>query len=58
MIKILVFLFIFSIFDILRESYLLIRDIRMNTNYKINKVRLIGIGIALSYILTMLIMGF
>ena len=55
--KILVFLFIFSLLNLIREGYILAKDIKMNINYSVSNLRIAGIGITLAYIITFLIMG-
>jgi len=65
--KIGVFLFIFAILFLIKESYLFIQQILKNssvgeenvvTPYKVPFVRLLFIGITLSYIITCIIKGF
>ena len=55
--KLLVFLFIFSLLNIIRETYVLLKDIKLKINYSINSWRLTGIGLTISYIIMFLIMG-
>ena len=54
--KILVFILIFSILNLIRESFLFYRSLRIGEKDITNK-RLWGIGISLAYILTIIFTG-
>ena len=59
LLKIAVFLFVFAILFLIKELFLLLRAIFVRAdNYKITTLRLIMVGVALSYILTIMFTGF
>ena len=61
LLKVFVFLFVFASVYLLRELILFIlalRDEESAYKYKVGLPRLIGAGLSISYILTMLITGF
>ena len=55
--KILVFLFIFSILNVIREGFKFYVGVK-NEDYETTPLRRIGLGVSISYILTILITGF
>jgi hypothetical protein len=54
--KLIVFILIFSIINILKECFMFYRALRLGTNDMTNK-RLWGIGLSLAYILTIIFTG-
>lgn len=59
LLKIAVFLFVFAILFLIKELFLLLRAIFVRAdNYKITTLRLIMVGVALSYVLTIMFTGF
>lgn len=59
LLKIAVFLFVFAILFLVKELFLLLRAIFVRAdNYKITTLRLIMVGVALSYVLTIMFTGF
>ena len=55
--KILIFLLILSILNVVRTSFFLIRNIKENERFTVNKPSLIVLGMSISYILLSLIDG-
>ena len=59
LLKIAVFLFVFAVLFLIKELFLLLRAIFVRAdNYKITTLRLIMVGVALSYVLTIMFTGF
>lgn len=59
LLKIAVFLFVFAILFLVKELFLLLRAIFVRAdNYKMTTLRLIMVGVALSYVLTIMFTGF
>ena len=59
LLKIAVFLFVFAVLFLIKELFLLLRAIFVRAdNYKITTLRLIMVGVALSYVLTIIFTGF
>lgn len=55
--KIFVFVLCFAILDIIREMFLLRKSMKLGSLYNITKTRLLGLGLALSYVLTIIFTG-
>lgn len=55
--KILLFLLILSILNVVRTSFFLLRNIKENERFTLNKPSLIVLGMSISYILLTLIDG-
>jgi len=49
------FLFFLSLLVIVRNTFFLIRSVRMNERFKINNVSLITLGISISFFITSII---
>lgn len=59
LLKIAVFLFVFAILFLCKELFLLLRAIFVRAdNYKITTLRLVMVGVALSYVFTIIFTGF
>jgi hypothetical protein len=53
--KVYLLLFVFSTLVIIRNSFFLIRSIRMNEKFNIDKTSLITLGLSISYFITSII---
>ena len=55
--KLLFMIAVFAILNLLREVFVLAKDIKLNINYEISNYRLWGIGLSMAYLITILITG-
>lgn len=55
--KILIFILCFSVLDIIREAYFLLKSVETKQSYRSSKLKVFFLGASISYLLTIIFTG-